>query len=108
VIIAGTIVKIPSAEVVVRGMGPSLNSVPVQDRLVDPTLEVVNSNGVTIAQNDDWQSNQANEIYATGLQPGSPKEAAIRLVLPAGANTVLLRGANNTTGTGLVEIYNLQ
>ena len=108
VIIAGTIVKIPSAEVVVRGMGPSLNSVPVQDRLVDPTLQVVNSNGVTIAQNDEWQSNQANEIYATGLQPGSPKEAAIRLVLPAGANTVLLRGANNTTGIGLVEIYNLQ
>ncbi len=108
VIIAGTIVKIPSAEVVVRGMGPTLNGVPIQDRLVDPTLQVVNSNGVTIAQNDDWQSNQANEIYATGLQPGHPYEAAIRLVLPAGGSTIVLRGKNNTTGIGLVEIYNLQ
>ena len=107
-IIAGTIVKIPSAEVIVRGMGPSLNGVPVQDRLVDPTLQVVNSNGVTIAQNDNWQTSQANEIYATGLQPGSPMEAAIRLVLPAGGSTIVLRGNNNTTGVGLVEIYNLQ
>lgn len=108
VIIAGTIVKTPSAEVVVRGMGPSLNGVPIQDRLVNPSLQVVNGNGVTIAQNDDWQTDQANEIYAAGLQPGSPQEAAIRLVLPAGASTVLLRGTGNTTGIGLVEIYNLQ
>lgn len=108
VVIAGTIVKAPGAEVVVRGLGPSLNGVPIQERLADPTLQVVNSNGITIAQNDDWQTNQANEIYATGLQPAFPKEAAIRLVLPAGGNTIVLRGKNNTTGVGLVEIYNLQ
>lgn len=108
VIIAGTIVKAPGAEVVVRGIGPSLPGVPIQDRLVDPTLQVVNSNGVTIAQNDNWQTNQASEIYATGLQPGYPMEAAIRLVLPAGGNTIVLRGNNNTTGVGLVEVYNLQ
>jgi hypothetical protein len=75
---------------------------------VDPTLQVVNSNGVTIAQNDNWQTNQASEIYATGLQPGHPMEAAIRLVLPAGGNTIVLRGKNNTTGIGLIEVYNLQ
>lgn len=107
VIIAGTIVKAPGAEVVVRGIGPSLTGVPIQDRLVDPTLQVVNSNGVTIAQNDNWQTNQASEIYATGLQPGHPMEAAIRLVLPAGGNTIVLRGKNNTTGVSLVEVYNV-
>jgi hypothetical protein len=108
VIIGGAIVKAPGAEVVVRGIGPMLTAVPIAERLADPTLEVVNSNGVTIAQNDDWTTNQAIEIGATGLQPESPKEAAIRLVLPAGGNTILLRGKNNTTGVGLVEIYNLQ
>jgi hypothetical protein len=30
------------------------------------------------------------------------------LFLPAGSNTILLRGKNNTTGVGSVEIYNLQ
>jgi hypothetical protein len=108
VIIGGTIVKAPGAEVVVRGIGPSLKHIPLEERLADPTLQVVDSNGVTIAQNDDWQTNQAIEIGATGLQPESPKEAAIRLVLPAGGNTIVLRGKNNTTGIGLAEIYNLQ
>jgi hypothetical protein len=108
VIIGGVIVKAPGAEVVVRGIGPSLKGIPLEERLADPTLQVVNSDGVTIAQNDDWQTNQAIEIAATGLQPESPKEAAIRLVLPAGGNTIVLRGKNNTTGVGSVEIYNLQ
>jgi Beta-propeller repeat len=107
VIIGGAIVKAPGAEVVVRGIGPSLKGVPLEERLADPTLQVVDSNGVTIAQNDDWQTNQANEIAATGLQPESPKEAAIRLVLPAGGNTIVLRGKNNTTGVSLVEVYNV-
>jgi hypothetical protein len=108
VIIAGAIVKAPGAEVVVRGIGPSLKGIPLEERLADPTLQVVDSNGVMIAQNDDWQTNQANEIAATGLQPESPKEAAIRLVLPAGGNTIVLRGESNTGGVGLVEVYNIQ
>jgi hypothetical protein len=108
VVIGGAIVRAPGAEVVVRGIGPMLKGVALGERLADPTLEVVNSNGVTIAQNDDWQTNQANEIAGTGLQPESPKEAAIRLLLPAGGSTIVLRGKNNTTGVGLVEIYELQ
>jgi hypothetical protein len=107
VIIGGAIVKAPGAEVVVRGIGPMLRGVPLEERLADPTLQVVDSNGVTIAQNDDWQTNQAIEIAATGLQPESPKEAAIRLLLPAGGNTIVLRGKNNTTGVSLVEVYNV-
>jgi hypothetical protein len=108
VVIAGAIVKAPGAEAVVRGIGPTLMGVALGERLADPTLEVINSNGVTIAQNDDWVDQPGNEIDVTGLQPQSPKEAAIKLFLPAGGNTILLRGKNNTTGVGSVEIYNLQ
>jgi hypothetical protein len=108
VVIAGAIVKAPGAEALVRGIGPMLQGVALGERLADPTLEVINSNGVTIAQNDDWGTSQATEIFLTGLQPQSPKEAAIKLFLPAGGNTILLRGKNNTTGVGSVEIYNLQ
>ena len=93
-------IKAPGAEAIVRGIGHSLKGVPLEERLADPTLQVVDSNGVT-------QTNRAIEISATCLQPESPKEAAIRLVLPAGGNTIVLRGKNNTTGVSLVEVYNV-
>lgn len=110
--IGGAIVDGANVEVVVRGIGPSLqvDGVPIPGRLADPTLQVVNSQGTTVAQNDDWQSDpaQAQAIQATGLAPTNPAESAIRLTLPAGATTMLLRGANNTTGVGLFEIYELR
>jgi hypothetical protein len=108
--IGGATVSASGVEAIIRGIGPSLkvNGVPIPERLLDPTLRVVDSNGMTIAENDDWESNQAIEIAATGLQPEHPKEAAIRLMLPGGGTTILLRGANDTTGIGLVEIYQLE
>ncbi len=107
--IGGAIVDGTEVEVVVRGIGPSLNvnNVPLQARLADPTLRLVNGNGVTLAENDNWQSDpgQMMEIQDLGLAPTDPAEAAIRLTLPAGNTTVLLRGKDDTTGIGLFEIY---
>jgi hypothetical protein len=82
-----------------------VNGVPVPERLADPTLRIVDSNGTTLGQNDNWQSDQANEISETELAPTNPAEAAIRLTLPSGGTTILLRGKDNGTGIGLVEIY---
>lgn len=95
-----------STSILVRGMGPS---VPVTPNLADPTLQLVNSNGTTIDENDNWQEDQAAAITATGIPPGNPAEAAILVPsLAPGAYTAVLRGANNTVGNGLVEIYNLK
>jgi hypothetical protein len=95
-----------STTIVIRGMGPS---VPVTPNLADPTLQFVDANGTTIDENDNWQESQAAEITATGLAPGNPLEAAILVPdLAPGAYTAVLRGANNTVGNGLVEIYNLR
>ncbi len=109
--IAGAIVAPPGAEVVVRGIGPSLNidGAPVSGRLPDPILQLIDANGTTIAENDNWASDpaQAAAITAAQLAPSNPAEAAIRLSLPAGATTMLLRGVNGTTGIGLVEIYEI-
>jgi hypothetical protein len=91
--------------VIVRGIGPSLQ---VADALQDPTLELRDANGGSTT-NDNWrESPQANEIQQTGIPPKDDRESAIVASLPAGDYTAILRGVNNTSGIGLVEIYDLQ
>jgi hypothetical protein len=62
---------------------------------------------VTIAQNDNWQDTQAAEIAAT-IPPGNVLESAIVRTLDPGTYTAVLRGRGETSGTGLVEVYDLQ
>lgn len=91
--------------VLVRALGPSLAG-RVPTPLSDPLLEIHNSNGSSIATNDDWQDNQKTEIEQTGIAPANAKESAIRLSLTPGAYTAIVRGVNST-GNGLVEVYNI-
>jgi hypothetical protein len=99
-----------SVRVIVRGLGPSLNvnGVPVPGRMADPTLQLVNENGDVLIENDNWKTAQQTEIEATGLAPSDDLESAIVTILPPGGTTAIVRGKNDTTGVGLVEIYNLQ
>ena len=102
------------ATILVRALGPSLTGAGVQSTLPDPTLELHNSNGTTLATNDNWKTNdqtqqsQESAIRATTLAPPNDLEAAILATLPQGAYTAIVRGKNNTTGVGLVEVYNLK
>lgn len=109
VLIGGFIVtgSVPK-KVIVRGIGPSLKNGgnPYPGRMADPTLELHNSNSV-IASNNDWQDTQKTEIQNTGIPPNDPKEAAIVGTLNPGAYTVILRGNNNSTGTAVVEAFDL-
>lgn len=75
--------------------------------LADPTLELHDSNGATIS-NDDWRETQESEIIATTIPPNKDQEPAILATLAPGNYTAVVRGKNNTTGIGLVEAYNLQ
>jgi hypothetical protein len=90
-----------------RALGPSLTAFGVPGALQDPTLQLFNSSGVVIAFNDNWKDTQQSQIQATGLAPTDDRESAIYATLPAGAYTAIVRGANNTTGVALVEVYNL-
>ena len=95
--------------VVARAIGPSLAAFGVPNTLQDPTLELRDGAGALVAQDDDWKiGGQQAQIQATGLAPGNDREAALLASLPAGNYTVVVRGFNNTTGNGLVEVYNLQ
>ena len=75
--------------------------------LQDPTLELVDSNGAIIS-NDNWRATQEAEIIATTVPPRSDNEAAIVATLVPGAYTAIVRGEDDTIGVALVEGYNLQ
>ena len=95
-------------KVILRGIGPSLTAggQPFPGRLEDPTLELFNASGVSIATNDDWKSDQAN-VEASGIPPTDDKEAAIVRTLDPGRYTVVMRGKNNGSGVGVVESYDI-
>jgi hypothetical protein len=92
------------AKVIIRAIGPSL---PFAGVLQNPTLELVDSNGSRIS-NDDWRATQEAEIIATTVPPTHDQEAAIVATLVPGAYTAIVRGKDDTTGIAVVEAYNLQ
>jgi hypothetical protein len=98
-----------ATRIVVRGIGPSLMAAGVPGALQDPILTVFNNNGTVVASNDDWKTGiQKSEIEATGLAPSNDREAAIVGSFPAGSYSAIVRGKSNSTGVGLIEIYNVR
>jgi sugar lactone lactonase YvrE len=92
----------------IRGLGPSLAAAGIGGTLADPILELHSSgDNAIIAENDNWKNNQQAAIQATGIPPTNDAEAAIVVTLSAGAYTVIERGKADTTGVGLVEVYDL-
>lgn len=108
VMIGGFIAGNQAMHVIVRAIGPSLTQFGVANALADPTLELHNSNGAVIAFNNDWRDNEQIAIEGTGIPPNDAKESAILATLAPGPYTAIVRGLNDTTGVGLVEVYNLQ
>jgi uncharacterized repeat protein (TIGR01451 family) len=78
VIIDGFIVQgTQPKRVIIRAIGPELTQYGVLNVLVNPTLELHDGTGGLIASNGDWH------------------------------DTIIVRGVNNMTGVGLVEVYDL-
>jgi hypothetical protein len=84
--------------------------------LADPTLELHDWTGATLASNNNWRttqiggliaSSQAVEIEATTIPPAKDEESAIAVTLNPGAYTAVVGSANGNTGIGLVEVYDL-
>ncbi len=93
-------------KVIIRAIGPSLEAAGISGVLANPTVQLNGSAGA-IASNDDWKSNQQAEIQATGIPPSNDLESAIVATLSPGAYTAVVAGKNQTTGVGLVEVYDL-
>ena len=91
-------------KVIVRAIGPSL---PLTGVLMNPFLELHDSSGALIVPNDNWRTDQEQEIIATGLAPSNDNESAIVMTLDPGSYTAIVSGVNGGTGIGLVEVYDL-
>lgn len=98
-------------QVVVRGLGPSLGPQGVPNFLANPYLELRDSIGAVIAHNDNWQDDpvSAGQLTKLGLAPTNDLEAALLATIKSqsGFYTGIIKGSNGETGTGLVEIYNV-
>jgi len=115
--IGGFIVQGTGAKkVIIRAIGPELTQYGVPEALANPRLELHNAAGALIGSNDDWQHtiiggvitrNQLADIQASGHAPTDPSESAIIADLPPGNYTAIVHGVNDTTGVGLVEVYDL-
>jgi hypothetical protein len=117
VVIGGFIVQGSGAKrVIIRALGPELTQYGVVDPLANPTLELHNAAGDLIASNNNWGTtiiggiitqNQVHDIMNSGYAPTNGLESAIIADLQPGNYTAIVRGANDTTGVGLVEVYDL-
>jgi hypothetical protein len=110
-LIAGFIVTgTQDKKVIIRAIGPSLT---VEGKLENPTLELRElSTGNLLKQNDDWKNSAPADrqaILDSTIPPTNDLESAVVATLPANNSsyTAIVRGVNNTTGVGVVEVYDL-
>jgi len=95
----------------VRAVGPTLNSFGVSGALADPTITLFRD-GVAVATNDNWSAaTNAADMVTTATAvgafalPAASRDAAILTTLTPGAYTAVVSGVGGTSGTALVEIY---
>ncbi len=95
-------------KVLVRALGPSLGAFGIGSPLPDPVLELHDGNGNLLFTNDNWRSDQEQQIIDSLLAPSDNRESALLATLQPGSYTALVHDANFSTGVALVEAYNLE
>lgn len=111
VLIGGFVVQGTEAKrMLIRAAGPSLRTFGVTDVLENPALSIVPLGGTQLAANDNWNDDApdgaavAAQVGAFTFQPGSRDAAVVRTLAP-GLYTAIVEGVGNTTGSALVEAY---
>ena len=93
-------------DVVFRALGPSLRDLGVKKVLTDPSLELYDSSGTLIHQNDNWTTLPLGTV-PPGLEPSYAAESVIVTNLAPGSYTAILRSVNGAEGNALCELYDL-
>jgi hypothetical protein len=92
-------------DLLVRALGKSLAGAGIPAALLDPTIDIYDSNGAHILTNDNWKSSQQAMIQNSGLAPSNLYEAALIHSFVPGNYTIVTRGLNNSTGIGFMQTY---
>jgi hypothetical protein len=92
-----------------RAIAPSLNinGTAVEGILQDTTLALYDSAGTLLQLNDDWTTDQEQEIVDSTIAPTDPREAAMIRTLDPGSYTAIVGGKGSDTGLAVVEMYAL-
>ena len=120
-LIQGFIVQGPAGstkKIMVRALGPVLTQPQfgITDALANPSLEIRDGTNVVVATNNDWKktemgilitADQSAEISSSGLAPSDDLESAVIVSLAPGNYTAVVRGVGDTTGTGIVDAYDM-
>jgi hypothetical protein len=96
-----------------RGIGPQLAAFGVESTIVDPKLEIFDSNQRSVLENNDWSSAdfvaemlQAREFVGAFALNGGSADASTLALLDPGSYTMQITAASGaTSGEALVEIY---
>jgi hypothetical protein len=106
-LIGGFIITGGPKLVMIRAMGPSLAAAGVSPALANPALTLY-AGSTQLAANDDWKTNaNVADIIASGIAPANDLEAVLLIRLEPGVYTTVVNGTGDTTGIGLVEIYEI-
>lgn len=112
VMIGGLVIKGDSPrQILIRAVGPTLTEYDVADALSRPIL-TIRRDGVMIYTNTGWRNAENTaDIGAAAAQvgafpfEGNSSDSAGLLTLEPGAYTFEVRGAENSTGIALLEVY---
>lgn len=95
----------------IRGIGPQLDSFHLSGVLVSPVLTLFDANGNLLDQNSSWAGSSvitriAAAVGAFSLTITTSDDTALyESAMGKGGYTALVSGANATTGLALVEVY---
>ncbi len=103
-------------QMLIRVIGPTLAGQGITGFLADPNLTLLNSAGAVVQTNEDWGTQVGGAAAVTAIQqattrlrtfalPNNSRDAVVLATLNPGSYTVQARGAGNTTGVAIVEVY---
>jgi len=96
-----------SKQILIRGLGPSLAAFGLTGTLQDPVLDLRTETGTNITVNDNWALAANAAQIPANLRPTDPRESAIWTTLAPGSYTAIESGKSGATGTGLLEVYDV-
>lgn len=105
-LIVGFVTEGRSAPTLVRGIGPSLKPLGVNDAQTDLALDLYQGSTV-LHTNDNWPTSLDTLFTKTGALslPEGSRDAAIAPTLNGGVYSAMLRPVSSPGGVGLAEVY---